>query len=324
MEQIAVEPQYLEPSDLSELIARVNDWARVVSLPPRTDGSVYRSILQESSIGIGSPRPSWILGTKLRLIQLAGVGYEDYVGVGLEDQPQLAICNARGVLNICIAEHVMAMMLALCRQLPYHLQAQRESRWAPKYNSFVELTGQTLVVVCLGDIGGEVAQRAVGLGMRLLGVRRDVNATSSAGVERVLPLQQLPEALRQADQVVVALPGGKSTRHLVDAGMIAHIKPGAFLYNVGRGAVVDQSALIAALQSGHLAGAGLDVFEQEPLAAENPLWQMPQVIITPHIAGYSPQCAKRFGRLVIENVERYRNHQTLRNRIPTTALAATS
>ena len=323
MKRIAVETKYLEPDALRELNALVGDWARVDVLPPRTDEAGYREMLRGASVVVGAPRSSWVVGTQLNLVQLSGVGYEDYVGVGLEAQEHFVLCNARGVLSICIAEHVMALMLALCRQLPHYFAAQREMKWAPIYDRFRELTGQTLVVVGLGDIGSEVARRACGLGMRVLGVRRNVNLAAPLGVNEVLSVQQLSDALKQADHVVAALPGGKNTRHLLNTQSISQIKPGAFLYNVGRGTAVDETALISALQSGHLSGAGLDVFEHEPLPADSPLWQMPQVIVTPHIAGYSHNCMKRFGRLVLDNVQRYRTGKPLLNRISSDELAAT-
>ncbi len=325
MERIAIETHYLDSCDLAELTNLVRGWAQLITLPSRTTEEIaYREILQAASIVIGSPRPSWVVGTKINLIQLAGAGYEDYVGIGLDAQANLTLCNARGVFSLGIAEHTIALMLAFCRNLPHYFAAQQSKQWAPQYDNFPELTGQTLVIVGLGSIGCEIAKRAFGLGMRVLGVRRNTSDPLPAGVEQVLSMQQLPQMLKLADHVAVALPGGKTTRHLINSDMLSQIKKGAFLYNVGRGNSVDESALIAALNSGRLSGVGLDVFEQEPIPFDSPLWRMPQVIITPHIAGYSQNSKKRFGRLVIENLQRHHAGLSLLNKISLSELSGTN
>ncbi len=324
MQRIAVETHYLEPRDLAELDQLVRQWAQLVPLPALKDEVAYREILSNSTLAIGSPLPTWILESPLRMVQMPSAGYEEFRGVGFETRQDIALCNGRGVFSVGIAEHIIALMLAFCRRLPYFFEAQQQSRWARTWEGFTELGGQTLTIVGLGDVGGEIAKRAAGLGMRVLGVRRNANAPAPAGVSQVLPTEQLHEAIRQADQIVVAVPGGIKTRHLINAQAISAIKPGALLYSVGRGTAIDQTALIEALRAGRIAGAGLDVFETEPLGSDSPLWRMPQVIVTPHIAGYSPGFRARFGQLVIDNIQRYHAGKPLRNRIPLDELAGST
>lgn len=315
MVRIAIETMYLEPAELAEFHAFVRDWAVVSLLPSRNDEYEYRNTLAGCEIAIGSPMPAWVLESSLRVVLMPSAGYEEFVGAGFERRDDISLCNGRGVFSVGIAEHTMSLMLAFARRLPRFFEAQQHSNWARTWEGYSELAGQTLVIVGLGSVGAELAKRAAGFDMRVLGVRRNADILPK-GVEKIYPVEFLHEALHGADQVVVALPGGEATRNLISASAIGAIKPGAFLYNVGRGTSVDQVALLAALNSGHLAGAGLDVFENEPLPASDPLWQMKQVILTPHVAGYSPGFRRRFGKLVVENLRRYRDGKELLNRIP--------
>ena len=264
----------------------------------------------------------------LRWVLTASAGVDALIGGQLWNSP-VQIVNASGIHAYSIAELVFAMILALRHRLPYLLRAQQEHRWAqrePQAQPAGELHGLTMGVIGYGSIGREVGRLAKAFGMRLLATTIDPKLRADTGFrlpgagdpEGVLPdmlggpdFQH--ELLRQSDIVVVCVPSAPHTRHLLAADELASMKQGALLINVARGAVVDEEALVQALRNGHLGGAGLDVFAQEPLPQESPLWDMENVIITPHIAGASPLYWRRLMMLLVENVRRYLAGQPLLN-----------
>jgi phosphoglycerate dehydrogenase-like enzyme len=198
-------------------------------------------------------------------------------------------------------------MLAFARQLPALVQAQRERRWLPPaVDSLFELSGQTLAIVGTGAIGTAIAERAAAFGMRVLGVRRSAaGLVLPQGFSAMVSIAAIDTALRDADHAVITLPLTAETRKLFATDRLAAMKRGAYLYNVGRGGVVDQDALLAALRSGQLAGAGLDVTEPEPLPAESPLWHEPGVILTAHSSGLTPRSFERYQALLVDNMRRF-------------------
>jgi phosphoglycerate dehydrogenase-like enzyme len=169
----------------------------------------------------------------------------------------------------------------------------------------LHLSDQTIGIVGLGAIGSEIARRAAAFGMTVLAVD-PVNPSA-------WPMERLPELLAAGRFVAIAAPHTPKTERLFDAAQFARMKPGAYLINIGRGAIVDLSALVDALKSGHLAGAGLDVFEIESLPAGHPLWALPNVIVTPHIAGSSPRVSERHLGVLLENIRRFRTGEPLMN-----------
>lgn len=231
----------------------------------------------------------------------------------------LLLTNASGVHAPNIAEHVLAFMLMFSRQMPFYLRSQIAHMWRHENVSRAygpgELTGQTLGVVGLGQIGEALAARAKAFQMRVVATKRDVRARYDAEIrlDALYPPEELPRLLAESDHVCIALPYTPETDHLFDAAMLAHMKPTAYLYNIARGKIVDEAALIAALRAGKLAGAGLDVFETEPLPEDSPLWEMANVIITPHVAGITPHYFQRVATLFAENLRRYLNDQPLQN-----------
>lgn len=208
------------------------------------------------------------------------------------DARGIPVTNSRGIQSTPIAEHVMALMLALMRQIPFALDQQRQAVWAQ--NAFTGahaprlLRGQRLGVVGLGSIGTEVARLGAAFGMDVVAVRRDASRPGPDGVRQVWGPEGLDTLLADADVVVIAAPLTGDTGLLVDARAISCMRPGARLINIARGQLVDTMALVAALESGALAGAALDVFDIEPLPAGHPLWRAPNVIITPHTSGFRP------------------------------------
>src|SRR5579884_960139 len=233
----------------------------------------------------------------------------------------LLITNASGVHGPNIAEHVLAFMLMFTRRMPHYQRAQIEGQWqrapSPDFHTEMaaELTGQTLGIVGLGHIGEDLARRAKAFDMRVIATKRDLAARHAnvAPLDALLPPERLPQLLAESDHGCIALPYTPQTRHLFDAAMLAHMKPTAYLYNIARGKIVDEAALIAALQAGRLAGAGLDVFETEPLPTDSPLWKMENVIVTPHVAGITPYYFPRAAALFAANLKRYLAGQPLSN-----------
>ncbi|SMC22561.1 Phosphoglycerate dehydrogenase [Andreprevotia lacus DSM 23236] len=250
---------------------------------------------------------------ELAWIHTVGAGVDRLLTPKLIASP-LLVTNSSGVHGTNIAEHLLGLMLAFARQFPLLWRAQQQAQWTPPpLAGTFELAGQTLVIVGLGAIGEALALRAHALGLRVLGVRRNGSHALPVGVERVYRIEQLDDALAQADHVAVTLPLTPATHGLFDAARIAAIKPGAYFYNVGRGELADQAALLAALDRGALAGLGLDVTTPEPLPADSPLWRHPNVFITSHTSGGTPYYGQRLAELVAENLQRFRTGQTLLN-----------
>ena len=231
----------------------------------------------------------------------------------------LALTNASGVHGPNIAEHVLAFMLMFTRELHLHMRSQVAGVWgrpaAMPRRGANELAGQTLGIVGLGRIGEALTARAKGCEMRVVATKRDPNARYEASVvpDALYPPEELPRLLSESDHVCIALPYTPETHHLFDAALLAHMKPTAYLYNIGRGKIVDESALIEALRANRIAGAGLDVFEAEPLPADSPLWKMENVILTPHVSGSTPYYFPRFAALFADNLRRYLSDRPLQN-----------
>ena len=252
---------------------------------------------------------------RLTWIQTAGAGVESLVGAGLEER-SILLTNGSGVMASNMAEHVLGMMLAFARCLPQIVVAQGEHQWknGVSMDTVFEIRGQTVALVGLGDIGQEVARRLAGFGVKTIGVRRSGPGGASVdGVDEILSIANIDRALGQADHVVASVPLTSETRDLFNAARFAAFKPGAYFYNVGRGGSVVQADLIAALESGQVAGAGLDVTTPEPLPEVDPLWSAPNVIITGHTSGATPQFGQRVLDLFTDNLSRYLNDEPLHN-----------
>jgi phosphoglycerate dehydrogenase-like enzyme len=256
---------------------------------------------------------------RLRWLSSVAAGLEEIVTPALLARG-VAVTNASGVHGPNIAEHVLAMILMFTRGLPRLYRAQLAHRWERNLSSRSdgpgELTGKTLVIVGLGRIGEAIAARARPFGVRIVALKRDpaTRHDAAVAVAELLPMDALDEALGRADHVCLTVPLTRATHRLMDARRLARLRPSAYLYNVSRGAVIDEAALVAALRGGKLAGAGLDVFEQEPLPAESPLWDLDNVILTPHVSGATPLYYDRTAALFADNLDRFLAGQPLRNR----------
>jgi phosphoglycerate dehydrogenase-like enzyme len=251
---------------------------------------------------------------KLKWVQTPSAGVDFLMRVPELVEADIVVTNTRGAHAPSIAEHAFGLLLALTRALPVSLKWQGERHWGRKegYRLPREIMGATMGIVGYGQIGRMVAKRAAGFDMHVLAV--DVVPSAGDGiVDEVWPVDRLHEMLAQSDAVVLAAPYTKESRHLIDAKAIAAMKPDAYLIAVSRGGIVDEDALCEALGSGHLAGVGIDVCETEPLGAEARLWDFPNVLITPHLAGSSWQKEQRCVEILIDNLGRFQRGEELRN-----------
>ncbi|MBW8637241.1 D-2-hydroxyacid dehydrogenase [Hoeflea sp. WL0058] len=250
---------------------------------------------------------------ELRWIQLTSAGYDGPERNGVPDG--VVVTNNGGALGAPVAEHAVTLLLALARRLPEFWQNQSKQLWIRKTETPVaSLEGRTIAVIGFGSIGREVALRARTFGMRVLGVRR--TPTPDALADEMFAMADMERALGQADAVVISLPLNDDTRNVFDSRTLAACKPGAWIVNVGRGALVDTHALVDALHSGHIGGAGLDVVEPEPVPSDHPLWSAPNVLITPHIAGSGSDASyQRVADTIEINMKRYLVGEPLQHQV---------
>ena len=223
----------------------------------------------------------------------------------------VVVTNTREIYNDHISAHIMSYVLAFARGLHVYIPRQLRREWAPGYD-VIHLPEATAAVVGIGGIGGEAARLCAEFGMTVIGV--DPRASEpTAGVSELCRPEGLNEVLPRADFVIVTVPETSETRGMFAREQFQRMKPGSFLINIGRGTTVILDDLAEALQQGWLAGAGLDVFQTEPLPSDHPLWSMPGVIITPHVAGRGPYLEDRRTELFVENCRRFNNGEPLRN-----------
>ena len=249
-------------------------------------------------------------------VQATSTGYSAFPLDAFEAR-EIVFTNATGNYGAPVADHAFALLLALSRRVPACLDQQRDRRWDRAVgDTLVSLEGRTLTVVGLGDVGESIVRRGLGFGMDVYGTKRDPTAYDGRlPDERVLPADGLDEVLPETAARVLAGPLTDDTRGLVDADALAALPDSALLVNVARGPVVDEDALVATLDAGELAGAGLDVFDEEPLPESSPLWDRDDVVVTPHVAGRSQSFVRRFVELFLDNYDRRTAGEAYRNRI---------
>lgn len=230
----------------------------------------------------------------------------------------ITFTNAAGNYGPPVSEHVFALALAHARRLPGFFDAQADSRWARELShDATDWAGRELTVYGLGDLGESVARRGRAFDMSVVGVkRRPADYDGCLPADRVItPAAMTADRLAETDLLAVTVPLTPETRHSVDATVFRALPESAFVVNVARGSVVDEAALVSALRDGQIAGAGLDVFEEEPLPSDSPLWDLENVILTPHVGGRSDRFVSRFVDLFLENFDRRRHGEGLRNRL---------
>jgi phosphoglycerate dehydrogenase-like enzyme len=264
----------------------------------------------EATLALDVPAPLSELAPKLRWVQAIGAGIDHLEAKVLPDD--LVITNAAGVAAAPIAEFVFARLLQVWKLLPEIDAQQVEHTWAPKFGRTVE--GLTLGIIGLGAIGTAVAVRARAFDMTVIGTRRSYKeGQQHDAVDELRGVDDLHDVLGRCDAVVVSAPGTAETESMFDADAFAAMKPGALFCNVGRGSLVDEPALIAALESGQVGAALLDVTRQEPLPADDPLWSAPNVFISPHASAAQERYTEKLLQLFADNLDHYTRGEPLRN-----------
>lgn len=246
------------------------------------------------------------IAPKLRFVQSASAGTDQYDRAVMK-AAGIRLASGQGVNANAVSEHAIALMLALLRRIPEARDNQARHFWRGMMGDFSkredEAGGKTAIVVGLGRIGGRIARLCKALGMHVVGVRQNV-AGGVEGADEVHSFRDLKALLPRADFLILACPLTEETRNLVDAAALAALKPTAQVINVARGRVVDEPAIIAALREGRIAGAALDVTAEEPLPGDSPLWDMPNVLITPHTGGETHRYEDNVLDFMMENIAR--------------------
>lgn len=251
----------------------------------------------------------------LRWIHSSAVGVGPILIPEVVESP-VVVSNSRGIHSEAIAEHAIALALALRRSLHLSTRRQADAEWAQVEISRLRvptLSETHLLVIGLGSIGARVAALAAGLGMRVTGVRKRVHEPPPPGVTEVLGPDRLRHALHDADVVVLALARTEETRALIGQAELEAMKPTALLINVARGRLVEEPALVRALKTGRIAGAGLDAFQQEPLPPDSPFWTLPNVLVSPHTASFAGDYWTPVVDLFLDNLRRFRHGEELIN-----------
>ncbi len=285
-----------------------------------TDDQTRASGLEAAEVAF-----TWILSTaelarasRVRWVHSSAVAVETLCLPELFAR-QIVVSNSRGVQSGPIAEHVMAALLALAKRLPYVIDRQRDRQWAQ--NDFIGerlpwlLHGKTLGLIGAGTIGSAIARLASAFGMKVIALTRRAGRPRSADVAEMLPPGSLDRLLAESDVLVIAAPLTPETLDMIGAAQLARMKRGSVLINVGRARIVDHQALANALRTGHLGGASLDVFPREPLPPDDPLWTLPNVILTPHTSGFRQGHWDEVIDLFSENLRRYRRGEPVHFRV---------
>ena len=299
-------------SELLQELQGVTPLARVV---PVTNDNVMKEIVDADAF-IGRITPEQVrAGTQLKWVQTMSAGVETVLhlsgGSDLRDS-DIILTNNQIVQGPEIADHAMAMLLALTRDLDGFLELKKQQEWQRQGYSGIELNGRTALVIGMGGIGTQIAVRAWAHGMTVVGVDPE-DIPYLPMVSRVVKADQLNEVLPQADVVFVAAPHTSASHKMLGTGEFERMKIGTYFIAVSRGRLYDIDALVQAMESGHLAGAGVDVTDPEPLPKGHPLWSLENVIITPHIAGRSDKDRARMVGTIQQNILRFVEGKPLLN-----------
>ena len=291
----------------------VSDLARAEQNGDFTSREKLDALLAEAEVvyGLRIPQDVFSRSPKLKWIQVMSAGVEFFLDDEMLASPVM-LTSASGIHATPISEYVLGLMLMFVKQIPLALQLKQEKRWE-RFNPSV-LRSKTVGIVGLGHIGQEVARLSKAFGMRVLATRRSAKKVGRARyVDIMFPAGQLRQLFVESDFVVLALSFTPETDKFIGEEELRMMKPTAYLINIARGAVVDEEALIRALDEQWIAGAGLDVFTAEPLPADSRLWELPNVILTSHVSGRVNDYALRATKLFLENLGRYLNGRKLFN-----------
>ena len=306
-----------ERDELLESLEKVSDGIEIVTVTGLEISDEKVAILEQAEVILGFCSPQLIRAAKkLRWLQHFFTGVDRCLMSPEVQGADFILTNAQHAAGPPIAEHVIAMLMMLTRNLQYFHHLQQQQVWQRRPldtpSPMIEIGGKTMLVAGLGGIGTEVARRAAALGMRVIATRRS-SREGPDFVDYVGLADELPELAAQADVIVNALPLTRETAGIFGREFFAGLKQGAYFISIGRGRNTDTAELIAALKSGRLAGAGLDVTDPEPLTRGHELWTLPNVIITPHISGMTDRGFERNRLVITENLRRYINGERLLN-----------
>ena len=298
-------------ADCGENAPQLTDAFETVALPQNADETERLRRIEDAEVIIGEPSLAELSAAKqLKWVQMTWAGTDRYLRGGFPKD--VLLTTASGAFGETIAEHALAMLFSLCRRLPAY---QKAGKWQD-LGAEKRSAGSTALVYGCGNIGTEIARRLQAMGVHTVGVCRAAR-NPRAHFEALTTLHCAEVFLPEADFVICALPSNEETDGYFDAERLALCKDDAVLINVGRGSLIDVNALTALLQDGKFFGVGLDVTEPEPLPPEHPLWTMPNVIITPHVAGVSfghlPETEERIWSICRENLQNYLDGKPLRN-----------
>lgn len=307
---LALDPGSVSEDQLEAVKALAPDKRLILT----RDRQEIETVLDEVEIAAGGlPRELVALAPNLRWMQQWGAGADWLMRTPEARRKDFILTNASGVHAIPISEHILAFMFAFARGLHHSIRAQQRHDWSrSKGRAAFELAGSTVILIGVGAIGERTAEMAAALGMRVLGVRRDPTVPAK-GVEAMYGPGELLPLLPQGDFVVLTVPLTYETRGMIGERELRAMKDTAIVINTGRGGTIQQDALIRALQEGWIGGAGLDVTDPEPLPADSPLWDMENVIITPHNSGGTPKYNERAMAIFLDNLRRYLSGQPLQN-----------
>ena len=262
-------------------------------------------------------RDEFLGAKRLRWVQSPSSGVDYFVAIPELRDGDVLLTSARGTHGACLAEHALALILAFTRGIKASVAAQGQHHWAIRElrHKMVELTGGTLGIIGFGVVGRALAKRAQAFDLRIIAVDM-YSGDKPDYVERVEGLEGLEALLRESDYIVVTVPRTPQTIGMISTPQLALVKPTALLVGISRGSIIDEAALAQALRDGQLAGAGLDVVDKEPLAADSPLWDLENALITPHIAGGSQFEGQHIREIFADNLGRFlRGELPLRNQV---------
>lgn len=275
---------------------------------------ITKEIVRKADIIYGWPEKELLKEAEsLKWLQLPSAGADGFTNKAIYCNKDIVLTNSSGVYGLPIAEHVFSMILSYNRYLQEYAYQKKDKQWKvlPAVRDFY---GSTIGIIGLGDIGTEVAKRAKVWGANVLAVKRTITEVPDY-VDGLYSLEEIDEVLKQSDYVVLALPNTEKTRGIISGARISKMKPDAFLVNIGRGALIDQEALIQALKEKRIGGAGLDVTTPEPLPEDSPLWELPNVILTPHTSGLSPSNLIRRFEMFNRNLKLFVENKPLENQV---------
>lgn len=304
--------------DISELVdaeSRLTKELRGSSQTEKAKADLSAALADVEVLFCGdSPDKLLSRAPKLRWLQCIWDGVDTTVAPEVI-QSHVVVTNARGTASIAIAEWVLTVMVMFSKRIPAYFADKVNRKWDPRPDQTYELGGKTVGIVGMGDIGKEVARLAKAYYMRVRATRRSavVRQVSVGDVDELLPLGDLPHLLSESDFVVLCVPLNRETSKMIGERELKLMRPTAYLINIARGGVIQEPALIKALQEGWIAGAALDVFSTEPLPSESEIWNLPNVIFTPHISGETNLYVKRMDVIFCENLRRYVAGEELSN-----------